>query len=369
LPAPTGGEAEAQSEDCLVLNVFTPGADDGARPVMVYFHGGQWTVGSGANPRWEGSRLATRGDVVVVTVNTRLGYLGFLHLAELGGDEYADSGNVGALDLRASLEWVRDNIAAFGGDPGNVTIFGQSGGGWKVCTLLGMPSAKGLFHRAIVQSGPQLCTVNPDSATAVAKEMMSKVGVATVEELANAPVDELIAAQIALGDSAPIGPVRDGRTFSEGLFDPEAAPSSLDVPLLIGTCRDEMALFMGRMDPERFSEHALERFATQQFGEGWEKVLAAHGSDVAFVFDNLATDGMRFVEHTPQAQALADRASEAWLAFARSGDPNHDGLPAWPRYDTDRRATMIFDDECVVIDDPSGAERRAWDQGSTPGGW
>jgi para-nitrobenzyl esterase len=427
----TGGEAEPQSEDCLVLNVFTPAADDAARPVMVWFHGGAWTMGSGAGPQYDGSRLATRGDVVVVTVNHRLGYLGFLHLADLGGDEYADSGNVGALDMRASLEWVRDNIAAFGGDPGNVTIFGESGGGWKICTLLGMPSASGLFHRAIVQSGPQLRAVEPHAATAVAKEMIAKVGVASVEELVNAPVDQIVAAQLeilgnALGDTAPLGPVLDGRTIPSHFFDPEPVPSTLDVPLLIGSCRDEMTLFSIGLDPERFSVRALERSARERFGDGWEDALtayrserpdaspfelyiamasdrfrvgsirvaerrsvastapvymyrfdyestafggrlgAAHGIDIGFVFDNLAADGLGLVEHTPEAQALADRASEAWLAFARTGDPNHAGLPTWARYGTDRRATMIFDTECHVVDDPNLAERRAWDDVSAP---
>ena len=425
------GEPEPQSEDCLVLNVFTPAPDDAARPVMVWFHGGAWTMGSGAGPQYDGSRLASRGDVVVVTVNHRLGYLGFLSLAELGGSDYADSGNVGALDMRASLEWVRDNIAAFGGDPGNVTIFGESGGGWKICTLLGMPSAAGLFHRAVVQSGPLLRAVEPAAATAVAKEMMTRVGVGSVEELVGVPVEEIVAAQLeilgnALGDTAPLGPVLDGRTTPEHFFDPEPAPSSLDVPLLIGSCRDEMTLFSIGMDPERFSERALERTARQRFGDGWEAALAvyrgerpdaspfdlyiamasdrfrvgsiriaerrsvastapvymyrfdyestafggrlgaAHGIDIGFVFDNLAADGLGIVEHTAGAQALADRVSEAWLAFARSGDPNHSGLPTWPRYDTDRRATMIFDDECSVVDDPDAAERRAWDDVSAP---
>jgi para-nitrobenzyl esterase len=426
-----GREPEPQSEDCLVLNVFTPAADEAARPVMVWFHGGAWTMGSGAGPLYDGSRLAIRGDVVVVTVNHRLGYLGFLHLAELGGSEYADSGNVGALDMRASLEWVRDNVAAFGGDPGNVTIFGESGGGWKICTLLGMPSASGLFHRAVVQSGPLLRAVDPAAATAMAKEMMTKVGVASVEELVGVPVDELVAAQVeilggALGDGAPLGPVLDGRTVPGHFFDPESAASALDVPLLIGSCRDEMTLFSMGIDPERFSDRALGRAARERFGDGWEEVLAvyrserpdaspfdlyiamasdrfrvgsiriaerrsvassapvymyrfdyestalggrlgaAHGIDIGFVFDNLAAEGLGIVENTPAAQELADRASEAWLAFARSGDPNHSGVPTWPRYDVDRRATMIFDDECRVVEDPNAAERRAWDDVSAP---
>src|ERR1700722_2028706 len=146
-------EREPSSEDCLVVNVFTPAADGSRRPVMVWFHGGAWTMGSGGSPGYDGRRLARRGDVVVVTVNHRLGYLGFLHLAELGGEAYADSGNAGTLDMIASLRWVHDNIAAFGGDPGNVTIFGESGGGLNVYSLLVSPKAKGLFHRAIVESG------------------------------------------------------------------------------------------------------------------------------------------------------------------------------------------------------------------------
>jgi para-nitrobenzyl esterase len=431
VPGVTGREPEPQSEDCLVLNVFTPAADTAARPVMVWFHGGAWTVGSGSGPQYDGSRLAARGDVVVVTVNHRLGYLGFLYLAELGGGEYADSGNVGALDMHASLEWVRNNIAAFGGNPNNVTIFGESGGGWKISTLLGMPSTSGLFHRAIVQSGPLLRAVEPAAATAVARDMMTKLGVASIEELVRTPVSEFVAAQLeilgnALGEGAPLGPVLDGRTMPHHFFDPEAAPSSLDVPLLIGSCRDEMTLFSIGLDPERFSERALERTARERFGDEHKEALAiyqkerpdaspfdlyiaiasdrfrvgsvriaerraaaspspvymyrfdyestafggrlgaAHGIDIAFVFDNLAVEGLGLVENTPDAQKLADRTSDAWLSFARSGDPNHAGLPTWPRYDTDHRSTMIFDDDCHVIDDPAAAERRAWDHVSAP---
>jgi len=397
----------------------------------VWFHGGAWTMGSGSGPQYDGSRLATRGNVVVVTVNHRLGYLGFLYLAELGGSEYADSGNVGALDMCASLEWVQNNIAAFGGDPNNVTIFGESGGGWKICTLLGIPSTSGLFHRAVVQSGPLLRAVEPEAATAVARDMMTKLGVASIDELVQAPVDGFIAAQLeilgnALGEKAPLGPVLDGRTTPQHFFDPEAAPSTLNVPLLIGSCRDEMTLFSIGLDPERFSERALERTARERFGDDHEEALAAyrskrpdaspfdlyiaiasdrfrvgsiriaerravassspvymyrfdyestafggrlgaaHGIDIAFVFDNLAAEGLGLVENTPDAQKLADSVSEAWLAFARSGDPNHAGLPTWPRYDTGRRSTMIFDDECHVVDDPAAAERRAWHQVSAP---
>jgi para-nitrobenzyl esterase len=434
LPGIGAADPEPQSEDCLVLNVFTPAPDGGARPVMVWFHGGAWTAGSGSGPPYDGRRLATRGDVVVVTVNHRLGYLGFLHLAELAGEEYADAGNAGALDMRASLEWVRDNIAAFGGDPGNVTIFGESGGGWKVCTLLGMPSARGLFHRAIVQSGPLLRAVEPGAATATAKSMMERLGVASVAELVEVPADTFVAAQLELlgnplgGAGAPLGPVLDGRTTTRHFFDPDPAPWAQDIPLLIGSCRDEMTLFSIGLDPERFSERALVRTARQEFGdEDDERVLdvyrgqrpgaspfdlylavtsdrfrvgsiriaerraaaaptpvfmyrfdyestamggrlgATHGIDIGFVWDNLgAAGGLGLVDDGPEAQGLADRASEAWLAFARTGDPNHRGLPSWPAYDADRRATMIFDAECRVVDDPDAEERRAWDHVSAP---
>ena len=143
------------SEDCLVLNVWTRGLNDGVkRPVMVWIHGGGFATLSGSSPAYDGVNLAKRGDVVLITLNHRLNVFGFLDLADLAGDQYAQSGNVGMLDLVHALDWVRDNITNFGGDPNNVTIFGESGGGRKVSTLLAMPAAKGLFHRAIIESGP-----------------------------------------------------------------------------------------------------------------------------------------------------------------------------------------------------------------------
>ncbi|MHB8596990.1 MAG: carboxylesterase/lipase family protein [Ktedonobacteraceae bacterium] len=179
-PQPVGGmaglyaitgstEREPESEDCLYLNVWTPAMNDvndsGKRPVMFWCHGGGFTMGSGSSGFYRGVNLARRGDVVVVTVNHRLGPLGYLYLGDIAGEEYASSGNVGMLDLVMALKWVRDNIAAFGGDPGNVTIFGESGGGAKVSTLLAMPAAEGLFHRAIVQSGPGLRVMSREKAT------------------------------------------------------------------------------------------------------------------------------------------------------------------------------------------------------------
>jgi para-nitrobenzyl esterase len=346
--------------------------------------------------------------------------------------EYADSGNAGALDLRASLEWVRANIRAFGGDPDNVTIFGESGGGWKICTLLGMPSAAGLFHRAVVQSGPLIRAVDPGEATATAKAMMERLGAGSVADLVAVTADDFLAAQSELiggalgGAGSPLGPVLDGRTFTRHFFDPDPAPWCRDVPLLIGSCRDEMTLFSLGMDPGRFSESGLARRAEREFGDDHEKVLdvyrrqrpgaspfdlyiafssdrfrvgsiriaerradsgrapvfmyrfdyestalggrlgASHGIDIGFVFDNLDVPGLGLVEPGPTTQTLADRASGAWLAFAKTGDPNHPGLPTWPQYDSSRRATMIFDTDCRIVDDPDAEERRAWEHVPAP---
>ena len=196
-------EAESkppEGEDCLVLNVWTPNSGDaGKRPVMVWLHGGGFTSGSGSQPGNRGTRLARRGDVVVVTLNHRLGVLGFLELAELGGAEYADSGNAGALDMVAALEWVRDEIAAFGGDPENVTIFGCSGGGGKVSTLLGMPRADALYRRAIIESGPVLHGIPLREATGTARAVLEALGLddADVKALSDVPASELVAASNA----------------------------------------------------------------------------------------------------------------------------------------------------------------------------
>src|SRR5918998_6599755 len=245
------GEA-ATDEDCLFLNVFTPAADDARRPVMVWFHGGGYTIGSGSWPLYDGTNLARRGDVVVVTVNHRLGILGYLQLAHLDEAERA-AGNAGTLDLVASLEWVRDNIARFGGDPGNVTIFGESGGGAKVCSMLAMPAARGLFHRGVVQSGAMQYLRTPDAAAALTDKVLGEVGLPAgdaVADLRSLPADALLAAQQAVsgGSRDPMGggfgPVLDGvdlpkhpgKAVQEGV-----AP---DVPLMIGTTFDEATLFM-----------------------------------------------------------------------------------------------------------------------------
>ncbi|MGH8996892.1 MAG: carboxylesterase/lipase family protein, partial [Acidimicrobiales bacterium] len=258
-PARLDGGAEIpQGEDCLVLNVWTTGLT-GARPVLFWIHGGGFSTGSGSAPWYDGSALAARGDVVVVTVNHRLGLLGFLDLAELAGDALADSANAGMLDLIAALRWVRGHIASFGGDPGRVTIFGESGGGGKVATLLAMPDAAGLFHRAAIQSGifrggPGQLLQGPERAAAIAHRVVAELG--SVDELRRAPAARLLEIQRAVEAERTPGtasvmafcPTVDGRVVTDHPQAAVAAGASAEVPLIIGTNRDEVTLFLWLSD-------------------------------------------------------------------------------------------------------------------------
>ena len=250
-----GDNPRTKSEDSLYLNVFTPGLDDKRRPVMVWIHGGAFMMGEGATPWYDGTKFATRGDVVVVTINYRLGSFGFLHLSDLFGDELAGSGNLGLLDQVAALEWVRDCIEAFGGDPNHVTIFGESAGAGSVATLLGLPAAAGLFHAAIPQSGAASWFATPERATDIAKVIIDALGVkpGDIDALYAKTTEEIIAAQAAVGletDGAglPFQPVVDGTVLPRPALDAIAAGSAAGVRLLVGTNNDEMTLF-GLMDP------------------------------------------------------------------------------------------------------------------------
>jgi para-nitrobenzyl esterase len=249
------------SEDCLTLNVWTPGLDSAKRPVMVWYHGGAFSYGSANTPRTDGVNLARRGDVVVVTVNHRLNIFGFLDLAGIGGDRFAHSGNAGVLDLVATLEWVRDNIAKFGGDPGNVTIFGQSGGGGKVSALLAMPAAKGLFHRAIVMSGAGIRMADHERSTQLAEAVLGVLGLTPkqLDKLQTVPIKDMIAAiEPAQAKLAPtphrlldrygFGPVVEGHDLPHHPFDPQATDLSDDVPVMVGGTKDENALFLAPED-------------------------------------------------------------------------------------------------------------------------
>jgi para-nitrobenzyl esterase len=250
-----GMEVGNEGEDCLVLNVFTPEASrQHKRPVMFWMHGGGFAIGSGGDPQYDGAPLARRGDVVVVTVNHRLNAFGYLYLGALH-DDFADSGNVGQLDLILALKWVRDNIEAFGGDPHNVTIFGESGGGSKVSTSLAMPPARGLFHKAIIQSGPGLKINTREEAAAFAERVLAalKISEAEVHRLQTLDYKALIqAAGTAQANGTPMGrslsPVVDGRSLPRHPFDPDAPPSAAGIPLMIGSTKDEATLFLS-IDP------------------------------------------------------------------------------------------------------------------------
>ncbi len=265
----TRSDMKIDNEDCLYLNLWTPSTLDDGRPVMVWFHGGGYAYGSGAWPVYDGASLANKGDVVVVTVNHRLNVFGYLYLAELG-QEYAASGNAGMLDLVASLEWVRDNIADFGGDPGNVTIMGESGGGAKVSTLMAMPAAHGLFHKAIIQSGPGLTATPADRAGAGARAILAELGVSKENKgtLAGLSTEQIVAAVAAANEKAqnagpfglPLSPVVDGTVLPRHPFTPDAPEVSRTVPVLIGWNKDEWTIFtasdpwFGTLDEQALGE-------------------------------------------------------------------------------------------------------------------
>lgn len=411
---PAGWTQESEeSEDCLYLNVWTPAVEEGgARPVMVWIHGGGYAIGSGSWPLYDGANMSRRGDVVVITVNHRLGPLGYLHLGDLVPDDpsLASSGNVGQLDLIAMLEWVRENADAFGGYAGNVTVFGESGGGAKISTLLAMPGAAGLFHRAIIQSGPGLRVGSTAGATKAARSFIKKVGLAPddVEGLWSLPADQLVAASAGAGRGG-FRPVLDGLVVTAHPVEALAAGTAIDVPVMIGCNRDEGAGGLpreldenglrGRLAPYG-DDHVDEILATyreahpeastidilsfvltdsrmragsMQLADAKAKGTASpvfqyfftyqlagragHGYEIAFALDDL---GRGDTPASDSRRQLADEMSEAWLAFARDGDPNHDGLPKWPPYAPPERATMIFGPDTHVEADPSTTARELW---------
>jgi len=395
---------------------------------MVWLHGGFYTMGSAGIPMYDGTNLAAKHDVVVVGINHRLNVFGYLYLGEIGGEKYADSGNVGMLDIVLALKWVRDNIAHFGGDPGNVTIFGESGGGLKVSTLMAMPSAKGLFHKAVVESGSELRVSSREEADATARKFLVQLHVAPerVDDLRKIPMDQLIAALHSMGElSWSLGPVLDGRSLPRQPFDPDAPALTANVPMLIGTTDSETTMLLGVGDSGLFSLNETdmrtklkaylqltddskldgliatyrknrpnatpsdiffaittdrmmrmdaitqaERKAAQRAAPvymyifAWQtlalggKLKAMHAVELAFVFDNV-DKAVGWIGTGAHLQYLADKVSSAWAAFAHTGNPSHAGLPDWPVYNARSRATMIFNDECQVVNDPGKDERLA----------
>lgn len=416
------------SEDCLAINVWTPALRDGVkRPVMVWFHGGSYSSLSGSRNVFDGTRLCKKGDVVVVTLNHRLNAFGFLYLAEIA-PEFADGANAGMQDLVAALQWVRDNITEFGGDPENVTIFGQSGGGGKVSTIMAMPAGKGLFHRAIVQSGSysrraHLEAMKPAEATQYARALLAALEIGPAEagkKLLELPMDALVAG-LKKAPSLAWAPVADGRTLPSGPWWPEGPTISADIPLMIGTAETEMTMLIGTNDPTTFSlddaglrkrlsafmsaddmEPVIQTFKASRpnatpselffaistaipFRRGaWQqadrkaaqnaapvylyeldwhtpvdggKWQSPHSLDLAMVFDNVAKSES-MVGKGPEAQKVADQMSAAWLAFARTGNPNAKGIPNWQPYTTKDRATMVFNVESRVVNAFRDDERK-----------
>lgn len=413
----------AGSEDCLRLNVWTPNTGGGKRPVMVWFHGGGYSAGSANWQMYNGANLAAKRDVVVVTVNHRLNVFGYLYLADLGGAKYANSSNVGMLDCIAALEWVRDNIAAFGGDPGNVTIFGQSGGGGKVSTLMGMPQAKGLFHRAIAMSGSNVAGTPRERANKGVEAFLGTLGLKTdqIDQLQRLPVADLLKAMRATRGLA-LSPVVDGRTLPAGPFDPVASELSANVPFMIGSTETEVtwsttinldpiddatlharvrdAMKVGDADADNLiavykrgwpkadnltvllvMTTDVSNFRTGTDTEAERKAMAArapvykyyfqwyspvregklrayHTLDIPFVFENTEiTASMN--GSGPELHPLSDKMSAAWAAFARAGNPNHKDIPHWDPFTLERRATMIWNNECRAVNDPFREERLA----------
>jgi len=427
-----------EGEDCLRINVWTPGLNDNAkRPVMVWLHGGGFAAGSGNDiPAFDGENLARRGDVVVVTLNHRLNILGFLDLSKYG-EKYAQSGNVGMLDIVAALRWVRDNIAVFGGDPNWVMIFGQSGGGGKVSTLMGMPSAKGLFHRGVVESGSFSFYNTEDRSQKLADLVLTELGLgaASLDRLQTLPYADLRRASEAvfakvnppfggvldirkLAASLNFGPTVDGKVLPAIPFGDKGPAMSADVPMIIGTTVNEFVTGINHPDFELMTEAELETKTEALFPGHAKKIIATFrqrtpGAKPADLFSRIASapvrqaavkqaaakaalnkapvylywfgwqtpifDGRPRAFHCaeipfvfcntdrcdtmtgggPDARALSAKIADAWIQFARTGDPNHPGIPNWPRFSPKTAATMMLDNNMHVALNPDGLELKS----------
>jgi para-nitrobenzyl esterase len=418
------------NEDCLRLNIWSPGVNDGKkRPVMFWIHGGGYTAGSSQElPSYDGESISKKGDVVLVSINHRLNILGFLDLSEYGG-KYKLSANASFLDLIASLQWVRDNISNFGGDPNNVTIFGQSGGGGKVSTLMSSPMAKGLFHKAIVQSGVWSDFQDNAISKRIGSAVLNELGLipSRVDSIQKIPYDKLVAAgnkalqkvreQLA-SEGKPVGPglrfgwgpTLDGEFLPYNMSDPKALALSAGIPLMLGSTKNEFMQSLRNPELRKATEDQVREHLKRQWGDKTDAYIAAakraytnntrpndlvdidgffrrgmvaqanvkssngnapvfmylfawqspvmggdykatHCMDIPFTMNNIArceemTGGGR------DAYALADKMSQAWINFARFGDPNHKGLPQWPKYNTEGGATMMFDNTSVIRSHP-----------------
>ena len=462
---PYFGISEAlPAEDCLFLNVWTPEADGQKRPVMFYSHGGGFSQGSGSTPYQDGGTLACTWNVVVVETNHRLGLMGFLYLGDLAGEEYATSGNQGMLDICDGLKWVHQNIGRFGGDPDNVMIFGESGGGAKTSCLYAMPAAAPYFNKASIESGPGVRMMPRDMATETTVMVLKELGLGKDDwrKLLEIPGEKLLDIQVALGKrpGGPLtmsggrkgiggggrpggfGPVVDGSVLPHHPFDPEAPSISKNKPLMVGYNRDETIFFFmegHNTDVFNLTETSLKERLQKEFGEHADevyiayhksrpeasptdlyiaistarmigfgsitiaerkfaqhgapvysyiftyeserlvpgtqhKVGAAYALEIAYKFDLIQPSEKAPVEDPaqtatrtmmdtgPASVKTAENMSQIWSTFARTGKPGAKGQPEWPAYDTTRRATMLINAECKVVDDPFSLERDFWER-------
>jgi para-nitrobenzyl esterase len=423
-----------QSEDCLTLNVWTPGADDARRPVMVWIHGGSYVYGGTSDPLYYADNIARRGDVVCITINYRLGIFGMLYLGDVGGPGYEKSANHGMLDQELALKWVKANAEAFGGDPDNITIFGESAGGISIAALLGMPSANGLFHKAVPQSNGSVFRAF-EFAKETTNQIMQFAGVGDIEGLNKLSQQELVDLELNFIESYPLTaeyffmPCVDGNVLPEPTVQAILNGRANDVPLLTGSMPHEITYWdfylpmIKEMTAEDLIEgnHWFKEFLDRHFEdyrrdvvesyssrrtagtpndaliaimtdtafrlpliritEAYEKasrspvymylftwesqandyLRACHAIELPFLFRNFDNEFTEMIVGPNPPMELADIVQDAWIAFARTGNPSHAGNPKWPAYNTDKRATMILNTPPEVVNDPHGDDRKVWD--------
>lgn len=417
---------EPTSEDCLRINVWTPSADNRKRPVLLWFHGGGFEAGTGSSQLYDGTHMALRGDVVVCTINHRLNVFGFCDLSSTLGTDYAQSGNVGYLDLVASMKWVKENIAQFGGDPDNILIYGQSGGGRKVSVSFAGKEAAGAFQRGVVQSGSHNKVQTPEESAALAAALLKALDIApeNARQLLDVPVDTLSAIQRKVISSAGyrFEPNMDGISFEAHPFIPDAPRRTAHVPMMLGTTRTELSNQLGRdpsvyeMDDARLKTRLSRFYPLEDVDEAigvfkesnpnasptelyfiitsWRSYVlnatvmaekrsemngadnptwmyqltwkspaeggrrySQHTLDLPFMFDNVDRALHLTGPETDETRYMAETMSETWLAFSKTGNPNHQGILDWSPYDTKTRTVMQFETPARVVNDPFASER------------
>ena len=421
------GKAEPESEDCLFLNIWTPATDGNKRPVMVWIHGGAFIMGTGNDPMYDGSALAQRGDVVVVTINYRLGIFGFPYISGV-------TANIGSLDQIAALKWVNENIEHFGGDPNNVTIFGESAGAYSVVSLCSMPSAKGLFHKVIAQSTPIIDSRVSEKPT---KKILRKLGIkgGNIDAARNIPPEQIVEAQNKFFKENPqnalaLRPQIEQNTWPKHPLKAFREGDCSDISFMIGTNLDEAKLFTamkafnsmvqegekviigflgmqgineekskkllniyreareGKLSNEpkelidAFLTDFMFRIITIRLLEAQRPhqpntynymfsltspalngiLGSCHALEIPFVFGTLESPTMKgFIPVNSETKATSEKMMDSWIAFAHTGNPNHKGIPKWPAYDAEKRATMIFSENCKIENALFDEERAAWD--------